>query len=111
MAGVYIKGIEMPGNAEGCETIIRIQPNGEALDLHGFHIGATAIHVPEHGRLIDADALYNHFMDLANDDWNKSTGSSWADGFIEAALDVEDAPTIIPADKENDNDRLHRAVV
>lgn len=53
---IYVRGIEMPINAEGCEVIIRIQPNGEVLNLHGFHLDAHAVPVPDHGRLIDADA-------------------------------------------------------
>ena len=91
MSGVYIKGIEMPANVEGCEVIIRIQPNGEVLDLHGFHIGATAIPVPDHGRLIDADALDTR------DRGNNSSRTMWQN--IRWLL--KDAPTIIPADKED----------
>ena len=80
---VYIKGMEMPTNAEGCEVIIRIQPNGEVLDLHGFHIGATAIPVPDHGDLIERDSL------------------PW---YLKDVTEILEAPTIIPADKEKTNE-------
>ena len=90
--GVYIKGIEMPKNYEGCEVIIRIQPNGEVLDLHGIHIGATAIPVPPHGRLIDADEFLK-----------RAFGTRIYRGDFWLALEelVGESPTIIPADEEN----------
>lgn len=87
MVDVLIRGIEMPCNAEGCEVIIRIQPNGEVLDAHKIHIGATAIPLPdEYGRLGDLDALEN---ELAFD-------------YAYAAAKVcHDALTIIPAKAGN----------
>lgn len=58
MADVLIRGIEMPPNVEGCEVILRIQPNGEVLDIHKIHTGVTAIPLPErHGRLKDSDEI------------------------------------------------------
>lgn len=57
MADILIRGIEMPDNVEGCEVILRIQPNGEVLDIHKIHIGITAIPLPKgHGNLIDINA-------------------------------------------------------
>lgn len=53
--GIYIKGIDMP--PEGCEVIIRIQPDGTVLDEHGVHLYAKAVPVPSHGRLVDADEI------------------------------------------------------
>ena len=61
--GVYIKGIDMPLHQEGCETIIRIQPDGTVLNLQGIHLYATAMQVPPHGRLIDADAADDYAYD------------------------------------------------
>lgn len=55
--GVYIKGMEMPTNDE--MLCIKIYPNGKVaidMDLECKQI-ATAVPVPAHGRLIDADAL------------------------------------------------------
>ena len=45
-------------------------------------------------RLIDADALREKFQNLAYDDWNQGTGTTWANAFSEAENIVEDAPTI-----------------
>lgn len=39
---ILLKGIEMPPDEEGCEVIIRIQPDGTILDAHGVHLDATA---------------------------------------------------------------------
>ena len=87
----------MPKNYEGCEVIIRIQPNGEVLDLHGFHIGATAIEVPPHGDLIDRNALpweNQCFMLTDPEEWGLK------------ARDIENAPTIIPADHIRDAKKM-----
>lgn len=45
-------------------------------------------------RLIDADALMNHFANLAYDDWNQGAGTTWANAFAECAQMVEDFPTV-----------------
>lgn len=45
-------------------------------------------------RLIDADALQKEFEELASNQWNQETGTSWANGFAEAADRVADAPTV-----------------
>ena len=105
MADVLIRGIEMPCNAEGCEVIIRIQPNGEVLDAHKIHIGATAISLPEgHGRLGDLDALSESLAESATFKYNKRTSVTWADAF-ESMIDIlEEADTIVPADGGMDND-------
>lgn len=56
------------------------------------------VEVPEHGRLIDADALlgqYNGNIFTAKTDY--------AEGLRDIIADVKNAPTIIPAVKENGN--------
>ena len=57
MSGIYIKGMEMP--QEGEMVCIEIFASGTVMrhyDLTNRKI-ATAISVPDHGRLIDADAM------------------------------------------------------
>lgn len=50
------------------------------------------------GRLIDADELTKQLETVANDKWNKQVGASKG---LEDAIDiVEDAQTIVEADKE-----------
>lgn len=85
MAGIYIPGMAMPTNADGCEVIIRIQPDGEVLDAGRIHLGIKAIPVPDHGRLGDLDALADQCDDPYWCVW---------------LSDIDDAPTVIPADRE-----------
>lgn len=100
MADILIRGIEMPCNAEGCEVIIRIQPNGEVLDAHKIHIGATAIPLPEeYGRLIDADALIRD----KSDEVTLWCGYEYQDHPVVFEEDIKNAPTIVPAEREVDN--------
>lgn len=87
---VYIPGMEMPTKEN--ETIIRIQPDGTVLDQYGHHLAITAIHVPEHGRLIDADAMLEKHYD----------GDAHGNIIMKAAIltpeFVKTLPTVIPAD-------------
>lgn len=95
MSGIYIKGMEMPESCRDC-----------GIEQEGFWCGALdgyqntrcfanerredcpLISVPDHGRLIDADAL------LKKCDDGDDVMFIWA---------LEDAPTIIPAEEENNN--------
>ena len=96
---ILIKGMEMPPNAEGCEVIIRIQPNGEVLDLHGFHIGATAIPVPDHGGLFDVNQFEKgYFYGYGLD--GRVYKLFWDKRVFEGAKKFYINP-IIPADKES----------
>lgn len=101
MAGIYIPGIEMPKNEDGCEVIIRIQPNGEVFDAGKIHLGLTAIPVPDHGRLVDADALITTFCEWGT---RLERGRKLVITMCEAKQAIVDiieaAPTIIPADRE-----------
>ena len=47
-------------------------------------------------RPIDADAQRDKLQNLADDEWNRSTTTSWAEAFNECADMLEDAPTIEP---------------
>ena len=91
---VLIKGMEMPKSCDKCQ-FNRLDPTGEILlcDLTLFAVSwdekerpfdCPLISVPDHGRLVDADALKKE----------------WRNGFHRKIVDalMEDAPTIIPAD-------------
>jgi len=90
--GVYIKGMEMP--TRGHTVTLTIMGGGEAVVQYydckpqlTVPIVYKNVPVHEHGRLIDADALYEHVAPCA-------------DQFtLRAILRV---PTIIPADKEGE---------
>ena len=67
---ILINGIDMP--AEGWHKVIKIFSDGTVVNNYdGVELG-KAVHVPEHGRLIDADSY-------------------------EFPGDLSDEPTIIPA--------------
>ena len=94
MSGIYIPGIELP--KDGWKTL-RIYPTGEVgiPNWQGdcrFH--DIAIPVPDHGRLIDADALTREegFHDFIYENGLVYVEVREVTGLINAA------PTIIPAD-------------
>ena len=91
---VLIKGMEMPQHgtyylAIGMDGKARIGKMSVYADLE---IGVyDLIPVPQHGRLIDADALLkpkNQHVDVLADEWYVTVRT------------IETAPTIIPADKD-----------
>lgn len=95
MSGIYIPGMEMPQKDE----VITIFPDGTA---HLHHLGlrlnisqSKAVPVPEHGRLIDADAVMLEGGPYEYDEWCK-----WA------LEQYQDAPTIIPADHFRDATKM-----
>lgn len=66
--------------------------------LKAFNNG---ILLPEgHGRLIDVDALIKQLEAMANNRWNIQVGASKG---LEEAIDiVDDAPTIVEAESEDE---------
>lgn len=95
---ILIKGMEMP--KRGHTVTITIVGSGETyVEYYDCkpHVEETieykAIPVPEHGRLIDADALSEEHRKRAY----ATNGGSYQ-FHITARAWVDDAPTIIPAD-------------
>lgn len=90
MSGIYIN-IPFPTFEQGCRTIT-IYADGVVTNYAEEVIG-KAIPVPDHGRLIDADALMKHevFIPLGG-------------GHLPVvyAAYVRNAPSIIEADKEDE---------
>lgn len=95
---VYIKNMEMPKSCDECPCFSEY----DACDVTGswkfadeFDKGkerlpdCPIVPIPNHGRLIDADKLDYSNTDLLGN-------------HIVYMVDIEDAPTIIPADKEGD---------
>jgi len=104
--GVYIKGMEMPKpGAYTCELGV-LDDNTAVLTIYTPinepQKSYTLIPVPPHGRLIDEEVVLDHFVTLANIEWNQNTRTSWANAFAEAASDISDIPTVIPADKDGE---------
>ena len=87
MSGIYIKGRKLPNSCDDCW--VSDCPNDEHID--GYQMMdrpyyCPLIPVPDHGRLVDADALMEHLGDVEYK------------GAIKRVL--VQVPTIIPADKE-----------
>ena len=68
MSGVYIPGMEMPKSCNCCRFAVDGwcyafgKPNIEALANEGHTNFCPLVPVTPHGRLIDADALYEKFL-------------------------------------------------
>ena len=109
---ILIKGMEMPKDGAFVEVLIwadgHVTQTGDSfLAENGRHYYQpcdwkyfSAVPVPPHGRLIDADVLEERCRRRANDDWNRHTGTSWGYAYLEFENDVEDAPTIIEAEAD-----------
>ena len=111
MSGVYIKGMQMPKTCEECSlnydcfacivTGIRFYGDSDFDPSKGKLENCPLIPVPDHGRLIDADALITTFCEWGT---RLERGRKIVITMSEAKqaiVDIiDDAPTIIPADKE-----------
>ena len=102
---ILIKGMEMPTQEEA--QIAVICPNGYVAlyDAKASFIGDyKAISIPPHGRLIDADALRQAMYHEAFE--TDSPMQKWDSGcWIRYKMferTEETAPTIIPAEEEDD---------
>ena len=104
MSGIYIPGMEMPktgryfvavDNTDGKDkTVISVMSEFERGDkTRPLLAVCEIIPVPDHGRIIDADALW----DVAYKAWGTEYDPWVCNLFMEM---INNAPTIIPADKE-----------
>lgn len=82
---VLIKGMEIPQKPNG--AVLILYPDGDCVFENGFHY--KAVPVPDHGRLIDADVL----RAMCDD-------PHWCVWMSE----IDDSPTIIPADPEEEGE-------
>lgn len=96
---ILIRGMEMPLEKS---RIIQIYPDGTVRRLDGsiYNSHFEAVHVPPHGRLIDADVLCKVLQKNSMDEWNnKIAPFSWAYAYDCVKDTVEIMPTIIPAEE------------
>lgn len=93
---VLIKGMEMPTNCRACPLATRFFDGEDVCAMLGTYVhdrdredDCPLVHVPPHGRLIDADAIpYNKIM-IEDDDFYY--------GITQPR--IERMPTIIPAEE------------
>ena len=91
--GVYIKGMEMPTEAEEARRIILFADgNAETMDRKQFE----AVELPPHGDLIDRDAVIEAHVEAERGRY----GGLFVVGDNRFMKRFVDAPIIIPADKE-----------
>lgn len=105
--GVYIKGMEMPRSCQSCfanEYQVCIFTDSNAA-INEKLPDCPLVPVPEHGRLIDADALMLAIQEYIDEyseiDEQGLHNEKWC-AMKEATMSIEDTPTIIPADKEGE---------
>ena len=93
--GVYINGMEMP--KKGSWVTLRVFPDGQCFvyswcgNDFDFMEHLTAVPVPPHGRLIDADAVFDN---LERTGWYDNADRDIAENL------VLDAPTVIEEEGE-----------
>ena len=96
--GVYIKGMDMPKNCHECVfgkyEVCAINISVEKKDA--ITHSCPLVEVPPHGRLIDADTLKARLFPEKIDGIKTSISVSCM------KLVIDDAPTVIEADADND---------
>lgn len=105
---VLIKGMKMPKGCLGCPCINAKYNECMILqrrttDVMTRMTDCPLIELPDHGDLVERDALEKELIELSDDEWNKKTGTSWSRAFEEAADVVYNAPVIIPAERREDD--------
>ena len=97
---ILIEGMEMP--KKGSWISLRVFPDGQCFlyswcgNDFDFMEHLTAVPVPPHGRLIDADAVIDLVMQYCPDD---DGVCSKAGADLRELLDeIENLPTVIPAE-------------
>ena len=104
---VLVKGMEMPKNCYDCEVIDIVKdcphyysPTDAYCQIPWLrkrrHENCPLVPVPPHGRLIDADALYEEIDNL----WD---GRALSPVGATVLSQIGNADTIIPAEEGNDN--------
>jgi hypothetical protein len=114
MADILIRGMKMPKGKDA--LTLAITSDGEVLFVEfdrtidgGIILSHADIHpvkafeVPDHGRLIDADALKNLVLEALNDAIADGHSTPYGEAlctFIAKNIvsEIEDAPTVIPAE-------------
>ena len=105
MSGIYIPGMKMPTERNG--TVAIFYPSGKVIIEPNYGQPSRkfpVITVHDHGRLIDADALIDTLQKLFDKREKEQTFTGDRVAFVtwnDAIYHIKDAPTIIPADKEN----------
>lgn len=105
MSGIYIPGMEMPKSCFECnlkkiweDGVQCLVNKGLWMDCDSKHKACPLIPVPDHGRLIDADALIDDMANMIPWVIESPEEIAMMDGLSAGYEAVGAAPTIIPAD-------------
>jgi len=94
---VLINGMEMPKSCEDCPFGWYTR-TGEKFCLtmiHGWQSNCPLVPIPDHGDLIERDALERNLIKM-----QQAQNNLVARGIRKSRAVARDLPTIIPADKE-----------
>ena len=99
MPDILIRGMELPKNEP---LRIVLNPNGQLFVDHGVTFTEyEAVELPEHGDLIDRDALIKTCNEIIDEDWNaKAAPYSWSYAYESFVDDIVAMPVIVSASKE-----------
>lgn len=110
---ILIKGMEMPTSCEDCPFYVeademletndwcyvlnRTLGRGTEKDIDGYD--CPLIEIPPHGRVIDADEFLRTIRPINDDDVHKACTLDTVKKILFEK--INEAPTVIPAEKEN----------
>lgn len=102
MSGVYIEGIRMPVIETEWRILLGVDRKWYAIDANAETADGEwheIVPVPDHGRLIDADALIDEMASLIPWAIESPEEVAMVDGLSDGYEAVKDAPTIIEAEE------------
>ena len=105
---ILFRGLQRPENCKACPIDGRACQEWRSFEFWKTRRAPNCLllEVPEHGRLIDADALKEFCMEgitKARNDFIREKDWKFAVRVTEGfCMDIEDAPTIIPADEKEE---------
>lgn len=101
MSDIIIYGMEMPRRREEV-FLFAVDCDGKVYGWNSEELPRLkAIAIPDHGRLIDADALHYNRIRIAHAD-----GLIGGYNAVVMSAEIKDAPTIIPASEEMENGQI-----
>lgn len=104
---ILIKGVDMPTYEQG-DFVLRVRLDGRVDKDYSGNTVATAVPVPPHGRLIDADALMHEFEKAQRT--MEQHGQEYSCSFMSSGQELstewycvedmlENAPTVLEAEE------------
>lgn len=111
MSGVYFPKMQLPDKCKHCDLVFDLRASmycpvsGEFIDFEDTPETAKCpgIPVPDHGRLIDADALIDAIIaKYIRHERNRELVFAVVEIKQDLADIINELPTIIPADKEGE---------